>query len=79
MVLGRSLCVCVCVCLLSHISGASVRPKNTVTYSAVKQFVGFSLKPLHCRDPVLPQLKTIHTVGHLLRKVCMCIIIFTKW
>ena len=37
-------------------SGASVRPENTVTCSAGnggQTFVGFSLKPLHCRDPAL--------------------------
>ena len=30
----------------------------------VKKFVGFSLKPLRCRDPALPPLKAIRTVGH---------------
>ena len=30
----------------------------------VKKFVGFSLKVLRCRDPVLPPLKAICTVGH---------------
>ena len=50
-VLGR---VCRTVCLLkSHLtSGASVRPENTVVYSAGnggQKFVGFSLKPLRSR------------------------------
>ena len=36
MVVG-SVCVCVCVSVKSHLSsGASVRPENTVTYSAGK-------------------------------------------
>ena len=57
------LCVCVSVCLSvkSHLtSGVSVRPENTVTYSAGnggQKFVGFSLKLLCCRDPALPPLK----------------------
>ena len=33
--LGLSVCVCVCVSVKSNLtSGASVRPENTVTYSA---------------------------------------------
>ena len=60
--------LCVCVSVKSHLtSGVSVRPENTVTYSAGnggQKFVGFSLKPLRCRDPVLPLLKAIHTIGH---------------
>ena len=62
----KRLCVCVSVCLLSHIS-VSVRPENAVTYSVGnrgKKFVGFSLKPLRCRDPALPPLNAIRTVGH---------------
>ena len=43
----------VSVCLKLHLtSGASVRPENTVTYSAGnggQKFVGFSLKPLRSR------------------------------
>ena len=70
------MCVCVCVCMCvcvrvsvkSHlISGASFRPENSVTYSAGngdQKFVGFSLKPHHCRNPALPPLKAIHIVGH---------------
>ena len=50
----------VCVSVKSHLtSGASVRPENAVTYSAGNEgqkFVGFSLKPLRCRDPALPPL-----------------------
>ena len=40
-----SVCVCVCLSVKSHLtSGVSVRPKNTVTYSADNggpNFVGF--------------------------------------
>ena len=53
------LCVCVSV-IKSHLTnGVSVRPENAVTYSAGnkgQKFVGFSLKPLHCRDSALPAL-----------------------
>ena len=59
---GSWVCVCVCLSVKSHLtSGASVRPENTVTYSAGN---GFSLKPLRCRDPALPSLKTISMIGH---------------
>ena len=59
------VCVCVCVSVKLHLtSGASVRPENTVTYSAGKEEQKISLKPLHCGDPALPPLKAIHTVGH---------------
>ena len=44
------VCVCVCVSVKSNLTpGASVRPENTVTYSAGnggQKIVGFSLKPL---------------------------------
>ena len=44
----------VCLSVKSHpTSGASVRPENTVTYSAGnggQKFVGFSLKLLHSKD-----------------------------
>ena len=60
--------LCVCLSVKSHLtSGASVRPENTVTYSVDNEgeiFVGFSLKPLCCRDPALPPLKSIRTVSH---------------
>ena len=52
-------CVCVCVCMSVCLSvksyltsGASVRPENTVGYSAGnggQKIVGFSLKPLRSR------------------------------
>ena len=49
-----------CLSVKSHLTyGASVRPENAVTYSAGNEgqkFVGFSLKPLRCRDPALPPL-----------------------
>ena len=47
-----SVCVCVCVCLSvkSHLtSGVSVRPENTVTYSAGNGGQKFCLKPLRSR------------------------------
>ena len=58
----------VCVSVKSHLtSGASVHPEilsRTQQTTEVKEFVGFSLKLLRCRDPALPLLKTIHTDGH---------------
>ena len=61
--------VCLCVCLLSHISPLErlfvlktlSRPQRA---TKVKINVGFSLKPLRCRDPALPPLTAIRTVGH---------------
>ena len=53
-----SVCVCVFVCLLSHISPLErlfvlkiLSPTQRAT--EVKNFVGFSLKPLCCGDPAL--------------------------
>ena len=58
-----SVCVCVClsVCLLSHISPMErlfvlKTLSRTQRATKVKKFVGFSLKPLRCRDPALPPL-----------------------
>ena len=58
-----SVCVrtCVCVCLLSHISPMErlfvlKTLSRTQRATKVKIFVGFSLKPLRCRDPALPPL-----------------------
>ena len=52
-----SVCVSVCLSVKSHLTyGASVRPENAVTYYEGQKFVGFSLKPLRCRDPALPPL-----------------------
>ena len=53
--------VCVCVCLLSHISLLErlfvlKTLSRTQRATKVKKFVGFSLKPLRCRDPALPPL-----------------------
>ena len=55
------LCVCLCVCLLSHISPMErlfvlKTLSRTQRATKVKKFVGFSLKPLRCRDPALPPL-----------------------
>ena len=77
------LCVCVSVCLLSHISPMErlfvlKTLSRTQRATKVKKFVGFSLKPLRCRDPSLPPL-----YGHaysrpfFLRKARMRIIVFT--
>ena len=50
----------VCVSVKSHLTyGASVSPENAVTYSAGNEGqknVGFSLKPLRCRDTALAAL-----------------------
>ena len=55
------VCVCVCVCLLSHISPMErlfvlKTLSRTQRARKVKMFLGFSLKPLRCRDPALPPL-----------------------
>ena len=43
----QGLRVCVCVSVKSHLTcGASVRRETSVTYSEVKIYVRFSLKPL---------------------------------
>ena len=52
---------CVCVCLLSNISPMErlfvlKTLSRTQRATKVKRFVGFSLKPLRCRDPALPPL-----------------------
>ena len=53
--------VCLSVCLLSHISPMErlfvlKTLSRTQRATKVKKFVGFSLKPLRCRDPSLPPL-----------------------
>ena len=53
--------VCLSVCLLSHISPMErlfvlKTLSRTQRATKVKTFVGFSLKPLRCRDPALPPL-----------------------
>ena len=55
------VCLCVSVCLLSHISPMErlfvlKTLSRTQRATKVKTFVGFSLKPLRCRDPALPLL-----------------------
>ena len=73
------VCVCVCVAVKSHLtSEVSVRPENTVTYSAGNggQIIcGGSLKPLHCGDPALPPLKAIHTVGYFSCRKYACTLV----
>ena len=73
--LSVCVCVCVCVCLSvkSHLtSGASVRPENTVTYSAGNGGQkSFSLKPLRCGDPALLLWKPYVRSAIILRKACM--------
>ena len=61
--------VCLSVCPLSHISPlerlfALKILSCTQWATEIEKFVGFSLKPLHCRDPALPPLKAIRSVGH---------------
>ena len=61
--------VCLCVCLLSHISPLErlfvlKTLSRTQRATKVNTFVGFSLKPLRCRDPALPPSTAIRTVGH---------------
>ena len=48
----------VCVSVKSHLTSGAFVPLKilscTQQATEVKQFVGFSLKPLHCRDPERP-------------------------
>ena len=79
------VCLCLCVCLLSHISPLEhlfvlKTLSRTQRATKVKKFVGFSLKPLRCRDPALPPLTAIRTYSRpfFLRKAArMRIIVFT--
>ena len=62
------------VCLLSHISPLELVfilkiLSRTQWATEVKIFVGFSLKLLCCRDPVLPPL---NTVGHFPACILLC-------
>ena len=73
--------VCVSVCPLSHISPMErlfvlKTLSRTQRATKVKNFVGFSLKPLRCRDPALPPLYG-HTYSRpfFLRKARMRIIV----
>ena len=59
---SESYCSRVYVCLLSHISPLECLfvlkiLSHTQQATKVKEFVGFSLKPLHCENPVLSPLK----------------------
>ena len=50
---------------------------HTQRATKVKIFVGFSLKPLRCRDPAFPPMTAIRTGGHFfVRKARMRIIVF---
>ena len=76
----RRVNVVVSICPLSNLtSGASVRPENTVTYSADngdKKICGFFSETASLRRSVFPVLKAIRTVGHFfLRKARMRIIV----
>ena len=78
------LCVCVCVCLLSHISPMErlfvlKTLSRTQRATKVKIFVGFSLKPLRCRDPALPPLRgRAYSRPFFLRKARMRIIVWAS-
>ena len=54
----RSSWVCVSVCLVTSLERLFVLKSMSRTQRAtkVKKFVGFSLKPLRCRDPAPPPL-----------------------
>ena len=70
------------VCLLSHISPLERLfvlkiLSHTQQAMEVKKFVGFSLTPLHCRDPVLLCLKPSVWSAIFLWKAGMDIIVNT--
>ena len=73
------------VCPLSHISPMErlfvlKTLSRTQLATKVKKFVGFSLKPLRCRDPALPPLYGhAYSPPFFLRKARMRIIVFTTW
>ena len=76
--------VCVSVCLLSHISPMErlfvlKSMSRTQRATKVEIFVGFSLKPLRCRDPALPALYAYARSAIFLRKARMRIVVFTTW
>ena len=70
-------CSWVSVCVHLTCSAASVLKilSHTQRSTEVNIFVRFSLKPLHCRDPALPQLKA---VGHFLAESQHCIRVLTR-
>ena len=78
------VCVCVCVCLLSHISPMErlfvlKTLSRTQRATKVKRFVGFSLKPLRCRDPALPPFcGRAYSRSFLLLKARMRIIVWAS-
>ena len=75
--------VCLSVCLLSHISPLErlfvlKTLSRTQRATKVKTIVGFSLKPLRCRDPALPVDGHTYSRPFFLRKAArMRIIVFT--
>ena len=71
-----SVCVCLSVSHISPLKRLFVLKTLSCTQQTteVKIFVGFCLKPLRWRDPTLPPLKAICTVGHFLRKACICMV-----
>ena len=81
---SEGYCSWVCLSVKSHLTyGASVRPENAVTYSAGNESqkkVGFSLKPMRCRDPALPPFTAMRTYSRpfFLRKARMRIIVWAS-
>ena len=75
------VCLSVCLSVKSHLtSGASVRPENIVTYSAGNEgenIVGFSLKPLRCRNLALPALCGYPSLA--LRKNAHVLVYMLSW
>ena len=51
---------------------------RTQRETKVEKFVGFSLKPLRCRDPALPALYAYARSAIFLRKARMRIVVFTE-
>ena len=70
---SRSVCVCVCVCVCPSVKsfGASVRPENTVTYSAGNE--GRNIRGVFAENASfqsyrLPALYSSCRVGHFLTR-----------
>ena len=81
--------VCLFVCLLSHISPLEClfvlkTLSRTQRATKVKKFVGFSLKPLRCRDPASPRCTAIHTLCHFkaharMNEACQLVVRAQVW